>query len=267
MSTKSASAIHSKVKAQFSKTASNYISSPIHAKGADLKRLLDLAGDVRAKRVLDVATGGGHTALSFARAGAVVTATDLTPEMLEAAEAHIRSQGIEDVSYTLAPAEDLPFEAGRFDIVTCRIAPHHFADPAAFVREVARVLVAGGQFLLIDNISPENRRLAEAVNHIEKTRDPSHVEAYSLTTWLSWLRSAGLEAHYFERFRRTKDYADWISNAQAHALEVQLAAWILALPEAVKAYLEVQTEQGRLVSLSHEVMLLSAQTLPHPLKD
>ena len=89
--------VHDDVKRQFGKTAQNYVTSSIHAKGGDLKAMLELAGDVSGKKVLDVATGGGHTALTFARAGAEVTATDLTPEMLAAAEANIREQGLESV--------------------------------------------------------------------------------------------------------------------------------------------------------------------------
>ena len=250
--------IYSRVKAQFGKTADAYVSSAIHAKGEDLKMLLDLAGDVHQKRVLDVATGGGHTALAFAKAGADVVATDLTPTMLDTARAHLKAEGLEHVQVELAAAEDLPFEAESFDIVTCRIAPHHFADPLAFVKEAARVLRVAGMFLLIDNISPEAAELAEAVNYIEKTRDGSHVEAYRLSTWISWLAEAKLELYYLTRFRRHKPYEKWMKIAQAENVMNSVAAEILDMPEKLKTYLEVQEKDGRLVSLSHEVMLLKA---------
>src|SRR5690606_39820909 len=61
-------------------------------------------------------------------------------------------------------AEDLPFADGSFDLVTCRIAPHHFADVQRAVHEVARVLRPGGLFLLIDSVAPEDPELDEFLN-------------------------------------------------------------------------------------------------------
>ena len=251
--------ISDKVKAQFGKTARNYVTSSIHAKGDDLKVMLELAGNVKDKKVLDVATGGGHTALTFARVGAEVTAVDLTPEMLAAAEANIREQGFTDVIFREANAEALPFEAVSFDIVTCRIAPHHFAHPQMFVQEVARVLKPGGYFLLIDNIAPLNSELATTMNHIEKVRDPSHVEAYSLKTWTDWLSEVGLELHHLSRFYRDKDFDAWLGYAEAEGVGGELESYVLSLPVSFKSYLKVVEENGHLEALSHEVALILAK--------
>ena len=250
--------VYDKTKMQFGKTAQNYVSSVLHAKGADLEVLVGLAGEVKGKRVLDVATGGGHTALAFARAGAEVTASDLTPKMLSAAKNHLEASGVNGVSFKEAQAEDLPFDNASFDIVTCRIAPHHFADPALFVRESARVLKQGGQFLLVDNLAPSDVELAEVMNHIERVRDPSHVKAYTLLTWLGWVVAAGLEPHHFTRFERTKPYATWIGYAEAERVQAELETYILGLSAAQRRYFRVAEENGRLVSLAHEVMLLKA---------
>jgi ubiquinone/menaquinone biosynthesis C-methylase UbiE len=134
-----------RVRSQFGRTANAYVESTGHAQGAELAQMVALAhalhpGALAAKTVLDVATGGGHTALAFALAGAQVTATDLTPEMVAAARAFVQANGGEGVRLGVAPAEDLPFADAGFDLVTCRIAAHHFADPERFVREAARVL-------------------------------------------------------------------------------------------------------------------------------
>jgi ubiquinone/menaquinone biosynthesis C-methylase UbiE len=74
---------HARVQAQFGKSARSYLASPNHAKGDELQAMLELAAPVSGLEVLDVATGAGHTAITFAEAGAEVTATDITPEMLE----------------------------------------------------------------------------------------------------------------------------------------------------------------------------------------
>lgn len=258
MSDKHTSDIHTKVKDQFGKTAQNYVTSAIHAKGDDLKVMLELAGDVAGQRVLDIATGGGHTALAFAQAGAKVTATDLTPKMLIAAKTYIEAQGLKNVSFQEANAESLPFDSETFEIVTCRIAPHHFANPEAFVREAARVLKADGSFLLIDNIAPLDPDLARVMNTIEKTRDPSHVEAYPLMTWFDWLNRAGLELHHLSRFYRHKDFDAWIGYAEAEKIRNDLETYVLGLDEYQKHYLNVIKKEGKLSSLSHEVVLLKA---------
>jgi ubiquinone/menaquinone biosynthesis C-methylase UbiE len=252
--------IHAKVKAQFSTTAQAYVTSNVHAKGDELKLLLELAGDVTNNRVLDIATGGGHTALAFAKAGAVVTATDLTPAMLGAAQTFINARGVDTISYQEAKAEALPFEDQSFDIVTCRIAAHHFADPEKFVAEVARVLKPDGMFLLVDNISPQHKLLADIMNHIEKTRDPSHVCAYSVPTWLGWLTTAGLELHDLTRFKRSKNFPYWTSYAKTPVTVVEeLEHYILNLPQAQQRYFEITIKEGRLETLSHEVMVLMAK--------
>src|SRR6266540_816235 len=70
------------------------------------------------KSLMDIATGGGHTALAFAPYVRAVVATDLTPRMIEVAEAFIREQGAANVTFQVADAEALPFPNASFEIVT-----------------------------------------------------------------------------------------------------------------------------------------------------
>ena len=79
-------------------------------------------------RVLDVATGAGHTAFTFAPHVKVVHATDITPQMLAVTTEQAQTRGLSNIVVEHADAEALPYEDGRFDLVTCRIAPHHFGD-------------------------------------------------------------------------------------------------------------------------------------------
>ena len=117
------------VQAQFGAVAERYVTSAIYAHGSDLARMIELAQPRGDERLLDIATGGGHTALAFAPHVREVVATDLTPRMLEVAEAFIREQGAANVTFQVADAEALPFPDADFDIVTTRIAPHHFPNP------------------------------------------------------------------------------------------------------------------------------------------
>ena len=131
-------------KERFGKFAHGYVGSQSHAKGYDLDRLVEIANPEPDWLALDIATGGGHTALKFAPYVSKVIATDLTPKMLMAAEKFIRDQGVMNIDFEPADAEKLSFDDGTFDLVTCRIAPHHFPDCARFISEGSRVLKSGG---------------------------------------------------------------------------------------------------------------------------
>ena len=74
-------------KARYTRFADGYVTSETHARGSDLDRLLAIVQPQSHWRALDIATGGGHTALKFAPHVAHVVASDLTPRMLEKREA------------------------------------------------------------------------------------------------------------------------------------------------------------------------------------
>ena len=135
------------VQHQFGANAANYSTSAVHAKGASLARLVNLVKPGKDWIVLDIATGAGHTAAAFAPHVAKVIASDLTPEMLEEAHKLAKAKGLANMETATADAEQLPFGDRSFDLVTCRIAPHHFPDVAAFVAESWRVLKSGGIFV------------------------------------------------------------------------------------------------------------------------
>ena len=104
---------------RFGRAAADYATSEVHAKGASLKRLVELTEPKSHWRVLDVATGAGHTALAFAPHVAKVTATDITEEMLREARKLAASRGLTNVRTLHAKAEDLPFPDASFDLVGC----------------------------------------------------------------------------------------------------------------------------------------------------
>src|SRR3989440_11891734 len=118
----------------FSRTAEGYVASFSHRGGDDLQRLIELAELSADQQALDIATGGGHTALAVAPHVAHITVSDLTPRMLEKARDFLLSQGVTKAQFQVADAEDLPFADATFDRVTCRIAPHHFPDMARAVK-------------------------------------------------------------------------------------------------------------------------------------
>jgi SAM-dependent methyltransferase len=116
-------------------------------------RLVHACGIASGMKVLDVAAGTGNASIPAAQAGADVTASDLTPELLEAGRARAEGEGVE-LEWAEADAEDLPFEDESFDVVMSSIgamfAPHH-QDVAD---QLVRVCRPGGTIGML-NWTPE----------------------------------------------------------------------------------------------------------------
>lgn len=203
--------ILNKVKAQFGKSAESYVTSEVHSKGWTLARMVNLVKPQADWQMLDVATGGGHTARVFAPHVAHVTVTDLTPEMLVSAEKHLVASGITNTTYKIANALNLPFDDDSFDLVTCRIAPHHFPDVFPFLQESKRVLKAGGILAIVDNVVPDGDG-GDYINAFEKLRDPSHVRCISNEAWQQDLYGAGFELIHLEEGRMKIDFDSWATR-------------------------------------------------------
>ena len=125
--------IHSEVQTQFGNSPEYYAASQVHGEGYTLAVIVEFAQPTGSERVLDVATGTGFAAFAVAPKVARVTATDLTYGMLVKARELASERGLSNIEFQVAAAESLPFAAESFDIVTCRIAPHHFQDVRAFL--------------------------------------------------------------------------------------------------------------------------------------
>jgi SAM-dependent methyltransferase len=158
----------------WSQRAQAYRESEAHREGRDLDLIAEWAAGART--ALDVATGGGHVARRLREAGTKVVTTDAAPGM----EPDVVCRG-----------EELPFADRSFDVVACRVAVHHFDDPAAAVAEMARV--SKGLVLVADNLFG-GERLEEA----ERLRDPSHVRNYTAEEWRGFLEAAGLRVEAVE---------------------------------------------------------------------
>ena len=112
------------------------------------RRLVEACPITAGTRVLDVAAGTGNASIPAAQRGAHVTASDLTPELLEAGARRPEAVGL-DLDWVPADAESLPFDGGLFDVVISCIgvmfAPFH--QPAA--DELVRVCRPGGTIGLL----------------------------------------------------------------------------------------------------------------------
>lgn len=193
--------------------ASAYTTSAIHAQGADLARLVELAALPAGALVLDVGTGTGHTGLAFAAAGAKFVGLDLTRAMLAEARGLAAARGAE-FEPTLGAAEALPFADGAFDAVVCRYCAHHFMDIRASIHEMTRVVRAGGVVLLDDHVAPEGDAAGDFINRLDWLRDPSHHREPRLSEYEAWFAEAGLRIDDIEHRRERIDVDGWFARAR-----------------------------------------------------
>ena len=176
----------------WSARAEAFRESPTHREGPDLDLLVEWCEPEDGVKVLDVATGGGHVARRLREEGCTVVTVDRAPGMQP------------DV---VSRAEDLPFADGSFDVVTCRIAAHHFEDVREAVGEMARI----AQHLVVIE---DNVFIDETVEEAERLRDPTHVRCYSEEEWKALLAQAGLEVEQIEHFERKPVVDDWLARVE-----------------------------------------------------
>jgi ubiquinone/menaquinone biosynthesis C-methylase UbiE len=227
----------------------------VHATGPSLARLVELIHAKPTWRHLDIATGAGHTALAFAPKVAKVTASDITPEMLQQARKLAKERGLGNVVTAQAPADDLPFPDTSYHLVTCRLAAHHFPKPRTFVREAARVLIPGGLFALVDNISPEDKDEAHRYNAFEKLRDPSHETCLGLDVWTGIIRDAGLEPVVTEVMDQNIAFDPWVKRMRCTAATVARLKDMLQ-QEPLRSFLRPRdTEDGLTFTLREAIIV------------
>lgn len=258
MTTAAGDEAKARVRAQYGAAGDSYVKSVGHATGPDLARMLEVAEAKPGDRLLDIATGGGHVARVFAPRVASVIASDLTPEILSHAAAYFAEEGLGNVTTEVADAEALPFPDASFEIVTCRIAPHHFPNPGTFVSEVARVLTLGGRFLLIDSTVPEGDG-GVFVNRIEKMRDPSHVRSLAVNEWRQLIESHGLRVSLAETFFKRHDYLDWTTRSRMSDRDrAELARLFLDADATTQDALRVERDGDALIAFSDTKTLFVA---------
>jgi SAM-dependent methyltransferase len=207
---------------QFGAQASAYVTSAVHAAGADLDRIGALVGALTGPEpdVLDLGCGGGHVAFTAAAAGARVTAYDLSEAMLAAVAAEAGRRGLARIETRQGAAEVLPFADGHFDAVLTRYSAHHWRDVPAALAEARRVLTPQGLLVVCDVVAPEEPLLDTHLQAVELLRDPSHVRDYRLSEWRAFLNAAGFAPGAVTASRPRMDFASWIARMRTPAAHV-----------------------------------------------
>jgi ubiquinone/menaquinone biosynthesis C-methylase UbiE len=232
---------------QFGAKAANYLTSTVHATGADLERLNAMAGRLRCKRALDLGCGAGHVSFALAHGGAQrVTAYDPSAEMLGVVAQAAETRGLEQVIDTrVGAAEVLPFEANTFDLIVTRYSAHHWASVPRALAECARVIAPGGRMVAIDVIAPETPLLDTSLQVIEFLRDASHVRDYRASEWMTMYQAAGFGKPTITTWKLSIDFEGWIARIGTPPDRVAaLESVFSGLPSEAREYFQVGPERS-----------------------
>ncbi len=244
---------------RFDGNAANYAASELHRSSPSLARLNEIVQLPARSSVCDVACGTGNLALSFAGRAERLVGVDPAPRMLAAFEAAARARNVR-VETVESRAESMPLSDSAFDLVASRLAPHHFGDLRAAVREMTRIARSGGRVAVIDLAGHEDPAI-DALNHrIEVLHDPTHGRSLRSGEWRALFADAGLSV---ETLEATCERPQGISihrwcetTACGPENEAAIRAELFAATPAMRRALDVREEAGELYLTSRTTLIV-----------
>jgi ubiquinone/menaquinone biosynthesis C-methylase UbiE len=247
---------HDQVADAFGSTAAAYLTSHVHATGADLQALAAAVATTPDATVLDMGCGAGHASFAVAPHAQSVVAYDIAPQMLATVSAAASERGLGNIRTQQGAAETLPFDDASFDWVISRMSAHHWHDVPAALAEVRRVLKPGGQVLFVDIAGIDHPLLDTHIQAIELLRDGSHIRDYRADEWIAQFAAAGFTAMIRERWRLPIEFASWVARMRTPEPRVVAirSLWDSA-PDEVRQYFDVQPDH----SFKLDAMMIEAR--------
>jgi ArsR family transcriptional regulator len=136
--------------------------------------------------LLDIGTGTGRMIELLAPLARQATGVDRSPEMLRVARGKLAATRLGNCQVRLADMYELPVANGAADTVVVHQVLHYAEDPAAVIREAARVLAPGGRLLIVDFAPHDLEELRQRHAHVRL--------GFSDAAILGWMAAAGLDA-------------------------------------------------------------------------
>lgn len=259
-----------------SQNASLTLQSNRHAEGGmpsrrtllserELRDMIRFVEPIGGERVIDVATGGGAVALAFAPHVASVLGVDLSPAMLERAEAARSARELANVHFSLGEIGALPLPEAFFDIVTCRDLLHYTTDVAGFLALLARLLKPDGQLLIDEPLGSEDPVKRATLNAIVLRRDPTVTQIWSASEIETALGDSGLRIRRSERYALNRELDEWFALAAADdATRSTVRSMIEAGLSADAAGLNARRGRDGNIILTESRIRLLAEVLEQP---
>ena len=247
---------------QFGETAANYRVSKPHSQGESLDILASFVakGARRFNVGVDIATGAGFAAFASAVNADLMLATDPTPAMLQQVHKLKLERGVNNVETMMVIAESLPFSDDSVDLVTCRVAPHHFLNVPLWLSEVNRVLKPGGVFVVADTSAPEDPEIAKWMNALELKRDPSHIRNWTLSEWESGIKTTGLKVTDTALGKVNHECNDWTKRSNSTEQEAaEIEEIIRNASPSIKAEFNIKEDEVGALTWHWGVSILRAE--------
>jgi ubiquinone/menaquinone biosynthesis C-methylase UbiE len=248
---------------QFGKQSHRYGQGHILQNVTDVREAVEKIPFTTGATALDIATGAGHTGVFLAERGYNVTLSDIAQPMLDRASQMATERGF-SVKTQQHAAEEFPNASASFDLVTCRVAAHHFSAPEKFVAETARVLKPGGYFLLIDGTVDDDQPEAEAWAHaVEKFRDPSHNRFVTPKNWRRLCEANGLGVQELKLVPFKQPDLNWYFETAATTPEnrAKVLELIRTAPASARKLFGVAEEEGKIVWWWQRMTLIAKKTV------
>ncbi|MRW91613.1 methyltransferase domain-containing protein [Duganella sp. FT80W] len=231
---------------QFGNTASAYLTSTVHAQGADLVALREIAAALPKRPVvLDLGCGAGHASFAVAPVAESVTAYDLSPQMLEVVADAALARGHANLGTQQGNVTSLPYPDGIFCMVITRFSAHHWQDVPAALREIRRVLKPKGIVVIIDITAPETPLHDTTLQAVELLRDGSHVRDYRPSEWTRMLNEAGFHSERLNDWKLEMKFDEWTERMRTPAERVTAIRSLLRnAPEETRQYFAMQADDS-----------------------
>jgi ubiquinone/menaquinone biosynthesis C-methylase UbiE len=234
---------HDVVLDQYDSRAGAYLSSAVHAAGADLDAMTALVGGRPDAVVLDMGCGGGHVSFRLAPQVGKVVAVDLSNAMLETVAGEAARRGLRNIVTKRSAAEALPCPDASFDVVATRYSAHHWQGFGAGLAQMRRAAKPGALALFADVVSPGVALLDTWLQAMELLRDPSHVRNASLDEWQAALASNGFVVDGVTRYRLRLEFASWIARMRTPDVHVAAIRSLQARAAAeVRDYFAIEAD-------------------------
>ena len=157
-------------------------------------------------------------------------------------------------------AESLPFSDDSVDLVTCRVAPHHFLNVPLWLSEVNRVLKPGGVFVVADTSAPEDPEIAKWMNALELKRDPSHIRNWTLSEWESGIKTTGLKVTDTALGKVNHECNDWTKRSNSTEQEAaEIEEIIRNASPSIKAEFNIKEDEVGALTWHWGVSILRAE--------